>query len=257
MSIGETLATYRREAGLTITQVSSQTRIRETVIRAIERNDFTSCGGNFYARGHIKGIARAVGIDPEPLIREYDETHGGSPQAIPAAQALEPAIPVSFRERRTPNWSAAMALVLVVVVVFGVVRAVSGSGDRRPAGESARAPGAPASQQPPQQAQPASPTPSPTRSDSVALAPRTDVSLRIRARQTTWVNIRDNRGRQLFSGLMQRGDVRQWTAKRRIRVIIGNSSGVTLTVNGKNLGSPGGDGQVLRLSFDPDDPDTA
>jgi cytoskeletal protein RodZ len=256
VSIGETLATHRREAGLTITQVSSQTRIRETVIRAIERNDFAPCGGNFYARGHIKGIARAVGIDPEPLIREYDETHGGAPHAIPAAQALEPAIPVRFRERRTPNWSAAMAIVLVVVVVFGVVRAVNGNGDQRPAGESARVPGT-ASQPPQAQPSSPSPTPSPSRSDSVALAPRTEVSLRIRARQTTWVNVRNNQGRQLFSGLMQSGDVRQWTAKRRIRVIIGNSSGVSLTVNGKNLGSPGGDGQVLRLSFDPNDPDTA
>jgi cytoskeletal protein RodZ len=253
VSIGETLANQRRQAGLTIAQVSYQTRIRETVIRAIERNDFTPCGGNFYARGHIKGIARVVGVDPEPLIMEYDETHGGAPQAIPAAQALEPAIPVRFRERRTPNWSAAMVIALVLVVAFGVVRTVRGGDDQRSAVESARGPGAATEQ--PGQAQPTSP--SPTRSDSVALAPRTDVTLRIRARETTWVNVRDSRGRQLFSGLMQQGDAKHWTAKRRIRVIIGNSSGVALTVNGKNLGSPGGEGQVVRLSFDPNDPDRA
>ena len=76
MSIGDTLAEARRQAGLTITQVSRQTRIRESIIRAIEQGDFSSCGGDFYARGHIRSIADVVGADPVPLIREYDEEHG-------------------------------------------------------------------------------------------------------------------------------------------------------------------------------------
>ena len=75
MSIGEVLTAARRQAGLTITQVSQRTRIRETIIRGIERDDFSACGGDFYARGHIRAIARAAGADPEPLIREYDSSH--------------------------------------------------------------------------------------------------------------------------------------------------------------------------------------
>lgn len=252
MSIGETLAKQRREAGLTIAQVSTETRIRETVIRAIERDDFTPCGGNFYARGHIKGIARVVGLDPEPLIQTYDEEHGGAPGAMPAAQALEPAIPVRFRERRSPNWSLAMAVALVLVVLYGVVRVVgNGSGGREPVVPAARAPASTSASAAP------SPTPSASHSDSVALAPPTDVTVRIRAKLTTWINIRDNKGKQLFSGLLRRGDTKEWTARKRIRVVVGNAGGVALTVNGKNLGSPGTTGQVLRLSFDPNDPNTA
>ncbi len=76
MSIGEVLAAARRQAGLTITQVSQRTRIRETIIREIERDDFSACGGDFYARGHIRAIARAAGADPEPLVREYDSSQG-------------------------------------------------------------------------------------------------------------------------------------------------------------------------------------
>lgn len=257
MSIGETLANQRREAGLTIAQVSSQTRIRETVVRAIERNDFTPCGGNFYARGHIKGIARTVGLDPEPLVREYDETHGGAPQAIPAAQALEPAIPVRFRERRTPNWSAAMAIALVLVVLYGVFRVVTGDNGGRTTVQPAQAPGSVPAQSQQAQPAPAQPSPSPKQSDSVALAPRTNVTVKIRAKETTWVGIRDSKGKQLFGGLLRRGAVKEWTAKKRVRLVIGNSSGVTLIVNGKNLGSPGGNGQVVRLSFGPGDPDNA
>ena len=102
MSIGEVLTAARGQAGLTITQVSQRTRIRETIIRGIERDDFSACGGDFYARGHIRAIARAVGADPEPLIREYDSSHG-TPQPNAAAGVPGPAAPLRLRERRRPN----------------------------------------------------------------------------------------------------------------------------------------------------------
>src|SRR5215813_14833375 len=85
VSIGETLAEARRQSGLTVTQVSQQTRIRESIIRAIEQGDFSPCAGDFYARGHIRSIAEVVGVDPVPLIREYDEEHG-PPGGMRAAQ---------------------------------------------------------------------------------------------------------------------------------------------------------------------------
>jgi transcriptional regulator with XRE-family HTH domain len=75
MDIGGALAEARSEAGMTITQVSERTRIRATIIRDIERDDYSACGGDFYARGHIRAIAKAVGADPVPLIKEYDTAH--------------------------------------------------------------------------------------------------------------------------------------------------------------------------------------
>src|SRR6266567_4721111 len=114
MSIGDALAEGRRQAGLTVTQVSQRTCIRETIIRGIERGDFSGCGGDFYARGHIRSIAGAVGMNPEPLIDEYDATMG-APRAISAADVFQPVTPVKLKERRRPNWTAAMALALVVI----------------------------------------------------------------------------------------------------------------------------------------------
>ncbi|HYK28025.1 MAG TPA: helix-turn-helix transcriptional regulator, partial [Streptosporangiaceae bacterium] len=52
MSIGGALAEARGQAGLSVTDVSKRTRIRETIIRDIERDEFSTCGGDFYARGH-------------------------------------------------------------------------------------------------------------------------------------------------------------------------------------------------------------
>ncbi|MQA87961.1 MAG: DUF4115 domain-containing protein [Streptosporangiales bacterium] len=253
MTIGETLAEARREAGLTVTQVSEATRVRETVIRAIERDDFSVCGGDFYARGHIRSIGRTIGIDPEPLIREYDDAHGGSPQAIRASDVFEPETPIKIAERRRPNWSAAMAVALAVVMVYALVRLLgSGSDDR---GQMSSAP-----QSAPPAQKPASPSPSPSPSpskndDAVALAPRDQVVVQLRAKESCWVSVQDSDGDRRFEGLLREGAVKQWKDKDLLRLVIGNAGGAALTVNGKDLGSPGRSGEVIRVEFKPGDPE--
>lgn len=94
MSIGEAPAGARDLAGLTVGQVSEQTRIRQGIIRDIEGDNFSACGGDFYARGHIRSIARAVGTDPGPLIEEYDSAH-----RPPGPEAPEDAAPARRRHR--------------------------------------------------------------------------------------------------------------------------------------------------------------
>ena len=115
MSIGDALAAARREAGLTITQVSQRTCIRETIVRGIERGDYSACGGDFYARGHIRSIARAVGPRSGPLVAEYDATQA-APQPITAADVFQPFTPVKLKERRRPNWSVLLLAGLVAVL---------------------------------------------------------------------------------------------------------------------------------------------
>ncbi len=109
MPIGETLAQARRQAGLTLAQVSKQTRIRETIIRNIEANDFSDCGGDFYARGHIRAIAKAVGTDPEPLIQDYDIDHRATGPM--ATVSLDELLASSAPQRHGPDLPAAWARV--------------------------------------------------------------------------------------------------------------------------------------------------
>ena len=72
MSVGETLAEARSRAGLSVDELSERTKIRGTVIRCIEQDDYDACGGDVFVRGYVRALARAVGIDARPLIREYD-----------------------------------------------------------------------------------------------------------------------------------------------------------------------------------------
>lgn len=72
MSVGESLTEARCQAGLSVEELSERTRIRGTVIRSIERGDYAACGGDLYVRGYLRAIAGAVGVDPQPLLREFD-----------------------------------------------------------------------------------------------------------------------------------------------------------------------------------------
>ena len=134
MSIGDTLAEARRHAGLTITQVSQQTRIRESIIRSIEQGDFSGCGGDFYARGHIRSIAAAVGADPVPLIREYDEEHG-PPGAMRASQIFEPATPIKIREPRNLHLGWVLAVAVLALAGFGAYHFYPKSSTSDPSGQ--------------------------------------------------------------------------------------------------------------------------
>ena len=111
MSIGEALAEARGQAGLTVAEVSQRTRIRETVIRGIECDDYAPCGGDFYARGNIRSIATAVGADPEPLVSEYDAVHR-APGALSAVSLDELVTTAQTPARRQPNWTVVLGLAL-------------------------------------------------------------------------------------------------------------------------------------------------
>ena len=117
MSIGEALAEARREAGLTVAQVSQRTRIRQTIIRGIEGDDYSVCGGDFYARGHIRSIAKVVAADPGPLIKEFDTTQR-APGAVSATSIDElltrsRAAERQRWERQRRNWAVVAGAVTV------------------------------------------------------------------------------------------------------------------------------------------------
>jgi Helix-turn-helix domain len=73
VTVGESLSQARYQAGLTIDELSERTKIRATVIRSIEADDYEACGGDLYVRGYVRAIAGAVGVDAQGLIRDYDQ----------------------------------------------------------------------------------------------------------------------------------------------------------------------------------------
>ena len=128
MSIGAVLADARWGARLTVGEVSRQTRIREVIIWGIEKDDYSACGGDAYARGHIRAIAHAVGTDPDPLIQEYDATVR-SADDIKELVVLHPAAATRTRGRRGRlAWTAALGLAVLAIVGWATFHVASAAG---------------------------------------------------------------------------------------------------------------------------------
>jgi cytoskeletal protein RodZ len=226
VSIGDTLAEARRQAGLTLTQVSEQTRIRESIIRAIEQGDFSSCGGDFYARGHIRSIAGVVGADPVPLVREYDEEHG-APGGMRAAQIFEPATPIRIREPKNLHLGRVLAVLVLAALGFGAYHLYTTHDAHSTASPTAK-----------------------VRSNS-AVTDKTHATtkpavhkkakptvpeavIRLTAAQNCWVGLDSPTGKSLYEGTVLAGSTKTWLEKNPVSITIGNPPGVTLTVNGKH-----------------------
>jgi len=138
VSIGETLARARRDAGLSVADISNQTRIRPNVIERIERDEYAASGIDFFARGEIREIADAVGVDSKPLVEEYDAIRlppgPPPPPAEPTPAALiYGAIRSLIVEVRRFGWIWRLGLALLAVAGLGgglLIWGTSGHGVR-------------------------------------------------------------------------------------------------------------------------------
>ncbi|MFE6287291.1 helix-turn-helix domain-containing protein [Streptomyces sp. NPDC057877] len=254
-SVGRALQQARIAAGLTVDDVSTATRVRIAIVHAIEADDFAPCGGDVYARGHIRTLAKAVHLDPAPLISQYDSEHGGRPAPTPAAPLFEAE---RIRpERRGPNWTAAMVAAIVAVVGFVAFTAFKGESEGG-AGQQVAEGGAPeASTSPSPSAatkKPADPKPDPTES-AIAAAPRDKVTVQVAAVDgRSWISAKDHNGRLLFDGLLEQGDSKTFQDSSKINLVLGDAGMIQLHVNGKKIEDDFQPGAVERLTYTKGDP---
>jgi cytoskeleton protein RodZ len=273
MSIGQTLAASRRSAGLTIDDLSAKTRLRATVIRAIEDDDFSLCGGDFYARGHIRTLATLVGADPVALLAEYDATVATAddnpvPNQISETEATGRAISRTAEKRR-PKWGlAAIGAALLVVIVLAAV-GLSGGHKAANASKTTTA-------TPPIVVSSATPTvssPPPSPSPALASAPGVVASLPpAEATPTTavaddgvhvvmaitgakcWAEVTGSDGSVLYQGVLNPGDSKTFDDPQRISFRLGNAPATDFTVNGVEIGAPQAKSSVTSVSFGPGNP---
>ena len=265
MSIGETLASARAAAGLTTADVAERTRIRRTLIEAIENDDYRLCGGDVYARGHIGTIARTVGTGsgtPAGGVRPYAPrgrtARGPARSSRPTRRCTPSAV--------GPNWSAAMVVALVVVVGLVGWQLHRGAAAARRARPPRAAKWSPAPTSPRARRRPRGRRPRPCRSRSSSAAHSSDLAQVPQPKGVTvkvsavagncWVQAKTG-GHVVFEATLRAGDSQTFTDSKQVKLILGNSGAVRLTVNGHNLGAPAGSGQISKLTFGPGDPNGA
>jgi cytoskeletal protein RodZ len=122
--IGPQLAAARARLRLSVDDLAERTRIRPHVIEAIEVDDFSACGGDVYARGHVRALSRMLGIDADPLVAAYDARYASAP--VTARRVFEAELAGPGRALRPtsggPRWSILIGVVLVLVLVWGLAR---------------------------------------------------------------------------------------------------------------------------------------
>ena len=244
--LGAALAEARDQRGLSVEDVVAATRIRATIIRSIEADDFAACGGAAYARGHIRSVAQVVGADPKPLVAEFDRRYGQPVPALTTSSlaSFDPPRDAGRSGRQSPSWASVAAGVLAVAVLLLGASWLLGRGTGGPDQVGAiPAPSSPATTSAP------GPTAQPTRPP----APRVQgVTLRLRATGgSSWVAVTASNGSQLYQGILGNGDAREFKDARQLSVRFGNSPAVRLVQNGRDIGAPRCDTQVCTVAFGP------
>ncbi|MGI9135979.1 MAG: helix-turn-helix domain-containing protein [Candidatus Nanopelagicales bacterium] len=72
MTVGSRLRAAREHAGLSVADVAAATRMRATIIEAMEADDFSLCGGAAYARGQVRMMAPIIGLDADEMAEYFD-----------------------------------------------------------------------------------------------------------------------------------------------------------------------------------------
>jgi cytoskeletal protein RodZ len=131
VSIGEVLAEARHRRGLTVAEVSHYTHVRESIIRSIERDDFLLPGSDVHVRDQIRSLATTLGVDPGPLIAEFDASYR-SPSELTGAEAVRSTIPFRIRRirrrRRRIRWLPVLAVLVLAAIGGAAYYVVSGRG---------------------------------------------------------------------------------------------------------------------------------
>lgn len=248
MSVGEDLTRAREAHGLSVEDVSAATRIRAGLIRAIEADQFDACGGAVYARGHLRSIARVIGVDPEPLVADYDREHSAEP--APSAVPQQPAEPdlAARADRRRPNWAAAMAAALVAICVLAAYGLVHHSPSHSTSTEQSTTP--PATTKSPSSS-PKAPPPSIPPTAVAQLPSNLAIALVRVTGGTTWLQVETLSGRLLFQGLLNRGDSKIFRDPKGLRMVIGNAPAVQLVADNHDFGTPHSSGNVAHVTVQP------
>ena len=247
MSLGSLIAKARIDAGLSLEDLAAKTNIRIAVLQEIERNNFENCGGETYARGHVRNIANTLKADQKEFIRLYEEEQGGETRSMQEL-LVENSVMREPNETQKVSWKVLVMISLISLFIVGVAQIIISNTKSN----EARVPTPYVS---------ASPSDSPTAAVTASATPSaqntfstgTGVEVTIEAtRAKSWLFVSDAAGRTLFSGQISRGAAKVFSTDTQLNLKIGNAGGVDLTVNGKKVDAIGIDGEVVSVSYGAD-----
>jgi cytoskeletal protein RodZ len=228
--IGEKLKKRREELGIDLKQVANTLRIHYEYLKCIENNALDKLPAQVYTRGYIKEYARFLNVDPDPLLDEHAKSQSESEgESEPVPQAP---LKTKFVLPRSVIFIAIAVIAIVLVAVGFFLRGSlappesTGEADHAADVKASPLPAAPAG--------------------SVKENTQAPYVLKVIAEETSWLRVESGEGRS-EEVLMQPGETKEWTSQNGFDIKLGNAGGVKLIFNGKDLGTLGEKGRVVRL----------
>ncbi len=243
MSLGSMISKARKDAGLSIDDLSAATNIRGTLLRDMEANNFSQCGGETYARGHLRNIAIKLKVDPQIFLTAFEDEQMQVDRTMQDL-LVENSVMREPKETRKVSWKVLVTISVASLFVAGLVQIIVSNDS---------APDIPVAVE-----EPATPTASPEATTATEVVPTEEptvstgqgVEVIINAvRAKSWLFVSDSSGRVLFSGQIPQGVTKTFSSDAQLNLKIGNAGGVDVSVNGKKIDSLGVDGQVVSVSY--------
>ena len=238
MTLGSTIRDAREATRISLESLSESTSIRLGLLTEMENNNFAHCGGDTYARGHLRNIANRIGLNPQILIDLYNEEHSTEHRAMQDL-LVENNIMQVPREARTISWKIpALASVSILFVIAAIQIVTSNQSSTTTSTPSVSA------------SQSASAAPSAIATPTaVATSKGGPVSLTLVAsRGNSYIHIIVD-GKTAEKGSMFQGETKSFTGKNVVSIYLSNPAGLDLTLNGKQLAPLGGQNEEVRRTF--------
>ena len=244
MSLGQFMQGARESAGLSIDELASRISIRAGLLTEMEKNNFIHCGGDTYARGHLRNIAAHILVDPQTLLDLYNEEHSSESRKI-HDMLVENSVAKIPTERKSikPKSLVIASVVLLSAVALGQIIISNSQTTVTPAVKVS--PSVTAS---PSASTSTSPSPKAT-TENASPAVNGEMKLTISAtRGSSNIHVVAG-GKTLFQDPIFQGDTKSFSAPTSISVYLSNAGDLDLTLNGEKLAPLGARNQEIRKTF--------
>ena len=248
MSLGEFLRGARENAGLSVDDLAERTSIRAGLIKEMENNKFIHCGGDTYARGHLRNIAPLISANAQELVDLYNEEHSTDSRKI-HEMLVENNVTKIPTERKTISWKslAVASIFLLAAIAVGQIVISNSKSTITPTDVATPTVSVTPSAQPS-----VTPTASPSVSKSSSVtspAVSGEVALSISAaRGNAKIDVVVD-GTHVYKGPIFQGDVKSFTGVTAISIYLSNAGDLDLTLNGQTLAPLGARNEEIRKTF--------
>lgn len=77
----------REEQGISLAAIAEQTKIKRSLLDALEHDDVTYWPTGFFGRAFIRAYGQAIGLNPDDVLREFLEAHPEPVEEVAASAA--------------------------------------------------------------------------------------------------------------------------------------------------------------------------